>query len=131
MTDKKTGVFENKFRKILNYATWVLVAILLFSAFKNIGKVINIRRQVEEERTKVEKLEKENAILMTRIAESQESEYIEEQIRNRLGFVKGGETKVILPDEDVVRSFAPSLDMDTDFLPDPNWVKWLHLFISK
>lgn len=128
MSDRKSEAFRFKFKKLLAYAIWILVAILLFSTVKNINRVISIRKQVEEKRRKVEKLEADNAKLQVQIAETQGSEYIEKQIRNKLGLTKEGEVMVVLPDEEIVRSFAPPHTVEEESLPVPNWEKWVHLF---
>lgn len=128
MSDKKTEVFRLNFKRFLGFATWVLIAILVISTIKNINRVINIKKQVEEERKKVEKLEADNAKLQERIMETQGSEYIEKQIRNKLGLAKTGEAIVVLPDEEIIKSFAPPNTVDEETLPDPNWVKWRKLF---
>lgn len=128
MSNKKSDFFNLKFKRLLGFAVWVLVAILLFSTAKNINRMMSIRKQVEEERKKVEKLEADNTKLQAQIAETQGSEYIERQIRNKLGLTKAGEVVVVLPDEEIVKSFAPPDTVEEDTLPDPNWVKWKKLF---
>ena len=42
---------------------------------------------------------------------------------------KEGEIVVILPDPETVRKFAPSIYTEEEPLPDPNWKKWLKLFL--
>ncbi|MGA3291570.1 MAG: septum formation initiator family protein [Candidatus Microgenomates bacterium] len=117
-----------KGKKILGYAIWVLVAILLLSTVRNIQKVIAIRAEVEKERQKVSKMEADNAALQAQIAQTQGSEYIEKQIRDKLGLVKRGEAIVILPDDDTLRKLAPPEPTEEETLPDPNWKKWEKLF---
>lgn len=127
--DKKSSISKHKIRKILIYAAWILVAMLVVSTFKNINRVIGIRKQVAQEKAKVEKIQKENEELQTQITEAQSQEFIDKQIRDRLGLTKAGETIVILPDEQIVRSMAPSMEDDEKIFLDPNWKKWVKLFI--
>lgn len=128
MSDKKMEVFRIKFKRILGYATWALVILLVISATKNINKVMNIRKQVEIERQKVEKMQADNAKLQAQIAEAEGTDFIDKQIHDRLGFTKTGETVVVLPEDSIVKSLAPVQTPNEDTLPDPNWMKWKKLF---
>lgn len=116
-------------RKIIGIATWVLIIILLISTAKNLQKVAGIRSAVQAEKAKVEKMKEENAALQAQITQIQSPEFIEGQIRNKLGLVKPGEAIVVLPDADILRKLAPQMPVDVETLPDPNWKKWIHLFI--
>lgn len=129
MADKKPEALKHKFRKLLGYATWVLVALLLISSVKNINRVVSIRKQVEVERERVEKMQADNAKLQAQITEAQGSDFIDKQIRDKLGLTKEGEAIVVLPDESIVKSLAPPLTTNAETLPDPNWKKWEKLFI--
>jgi cell division protein FtsL len=117
-----------KAKKILGYAIWVFVVILLISTIRNINSVRNIQSQVDSEKLKVEKMKEENAQLQAQINQAQSSDYIEKQIRNELGLSKPGEAIVVLPDPDVIRKLAPITPVEEDTLPDPNWVRWEKLF---
>ena len=128
MKNKKLGLLEVKFKSVLGYTIWFLTVLLLISTVRNIGRVINIRKQVEVERQKVEKMQADNVKLQVQIAEAQGQDFIEKQIRNKLGLTKEGEAMVVLPDESIVRSLAPSLTSEEETLPDPNWKKWEKLF---
>lgn len=128
MTDKKLEAFKIKFKKVLGYATWVLVILLIVSAVKNINKVMGIRKLVETERQRVEKMQAENAKLQAQIAEAEGTDFIDKQMHDKLGFTKTGETVVVLPEDSIVKSLAPTQTSDEDTLPDPNWVKWKKLF---
>lgn len=128
MSEKNLEAIKAKFGKFLGYATWVLIVMLLISTIRNINRVISIRKQVESERIKVEKMKADNAKLVAQINETQGSDFIEKQIRDKLGLTKSGEAVVVLPDESVVKSFAPPSIISEDVLPDPNWRKWMKLF---
>ena len=128
MKKGKIAMFGDKAKKLLGYGIWVLAVVFMVSTAKNINRVLRINREVEDEKEKIEKMQAENAELAAKIAETQGSEFIEKQIRDRLGFAKPEETVVIMPDEDVVRKLAPPKATLQDTLPDPNWKKWTHLF---
>lgn len=127
-----TKIIENvktKAKRLLGVATWVLALLLLLSTIKNIGRVGNINSAVQKEKNKVEKMKQENALLEAQIAQTQGSFFIEKQIRDKLGLVKEGEAIVILPDTEILRKLAPQMPVEENTLPDPNWKKWLKLFI--
>ena len=124
----KTKELPNWLKKVVGYATWVLVALLLVSTVRNIQKVRSIRAQVEKERQKVEKMQVDNTKLEEQVAEAQGSEFIEKQIRDKLGLVKPGEAIVVLPDPEILKKLAPQEISEEDVLPDPNWKKWEKLF---
>ena len=117
------------FRKIVGYGGLLLVILMLASIARNIGKVIVIREEVAKERERLERFEKENERLQKKITETQSDEFIEKQIRDKLGLVKEGEIVVVLPDEETLRSLAPKIEVEQDSLPDPNWKRWLKLFL--
>jgi cell division protein FtsB len=126
--DKKLETIKLKFKSLWGYVIWIIVIILVFSIIKNINRVLNIRKQVQIERQRVEKMQAENVGLQAKINQAQGQDFIDKQIRDKLGLTKEGEAIVILPDESIVRSLAPSVSTNQDTLPDPNWKKWKKLF---
>lgn len=120
---------KSKAKILLSLATWVLVLLLLISTIKNIGRVRNIEGAVQKEKDTVEKIKEENARLEAQIAQTQGSAFIEKQIRDKLGLAKFGEAIVVLPDVEILKKLAPQTPVEENTLPDPNWKKWLKLFI--
>lgn len=120
---------KGKFEKLKGYLMLLLALVLVISIARNIEKVFQIRRQVEDVRQKIEKQKAENDEIAKKVAETGGPEFVERQVRDKLGLVKAGETIVVLPDADTVRSLAPKPPTENDDLPDPNWKKWLKLFI--
>jgi cell division protein FtsB len=118
-----------KAKKLIGMATWILVFFLLISTIKNIGRVGSINSTVQKEKEKIEKMREENTQLEAEIAQTQGEAFIEKQIRDRLGFAKEGESIVILPDSEILRKLAPQIALEENTLPDPNWKKWLKLFM--
>lgn len=127
--DRKNEPVKRKFKKLLGYAAWILIIIFLASTVKNVERVISIRKQVNAEKMKIDKMQADNAKLQAQITEAQSQNFIDKQIRDKLGLTKVGEVMVVLPDELVVKSLAPQAPTDEELLPDPNWRKWLKLFI--
>ncbi len=119
------------FGRVWGYAVWVLILILTISVIRNVRKAISIRSEIAREQTKVDKIKEENARLEREILQTQSGAFIEKQVRDRLGLVKEGEATVVLPDEEILRRLAPQIPPESHTLPDPNWKKWIQLFISK
>jgi cell division protein FtsB len=117
------------FKKVVGYGMLVLFIFMGVAVIRNIGKVASIRGEVSKEREKIERLKVENEELQKRIAQTQSDEFVERQIRDKLGLIREGEIVVVLPDEGLLRSFSPKINIDEDSLPDPNWKKWLKLFL--
>ena len=120
---------KEKIGKLGGWLALILSALLLLSVVGNIRKVISIQSQVQEGKQKIEKLKKENEELIGKIKQNQGPEFVEKQVRDKLGLIKEGERVVVLPDEDILRKLAPRVPQEEDTLPDPNWEKWLKLFI--
>ena len=118
-----------KFGKVAGYGIWLIILLLSLSVARNMAKVVSIRKDVQAEKEKIVKMQKENQDLESQISGMQSPDFIEKQVRNKLGLVRSGEAVVILPDEATLRKLAPVIDDSDDILPDANWQKWLKLFI--
>lgn len=126
---KLTENIKKKLYRLAGWGIWVLIILLSFSLIRNIGTAARIKSEVEAEQARLTKMQEENAKLQAQIAEAQGQDFIEKQIRDKLGLVKNGETIVVLPDTEVLRKLAPLAPSDTEALPDPVWKKWLKLFL--
>src|SRR3990172_6863015 len=120
---------KQKFKNIGSYALILLALLLAVSTIRNVGKAIRIRDDVQKERERVAKIEEENAKLRQQVELIQGTDFIEKEVRNKLGLVREGEAVVVLPDEETLRKLAPKTADEAEVLPDPNWKKWLKLFI--
>jgi cell division protein FtsB len=116
------------FGKIGIYAIWGLILILALSVFKNIGRTAQISNQIRTEKAKLSKIQADNNKLVEELAQTQNPNFIEKEIRNKLGLGKAGEAIVVLPDAEILRKLAPQTPSEVDTLPDPNWLKWKKLF---
>lgn len=114
---------------VLNFIFFAVVAILCVSTIRNVGKIFSIKAEIEKKKIKVARIDEENKRIEMEIAKAQSPEFIERQVRDKLGLVKEGETVVVLPEIEEVKKLAPRLDLEEDYLPDPNWRKWLKLFM--
>lgn len=129
MSRKFTENLKKRFGKLAGWGLWFLILILAVSLIKNIGDSTRVKAEIASEAARVAKMEKENRELEAKIAQTQGADFIEKEIRNKLGLVKEGEAVVILPDKELLKKLAPPESSQDDVLPDPNWKRWLKLFI--
>ncbi len=118
--------------KIQRYVRLISVVIVLGLFISLIGNVVSIRRaqyKITEAELRVEKLKNEHEELSAQLESVENDEYIEAQLRDKLGMAKEGEVVLIMPSDDIVRRLAPSQEEYEPVLPDPNWKKWLNLFM--
>lgn len=76
----------------------------------------------------VYKLEIKNKELKRKLKEIQSPLFIEEQVRNKLGLGKAGETIVIIPDEkikQILGAYESAIPVRL-----PNWLGWLRVFFK-
>lgn len=75
----------------------------------------------------VYKLEIKNKELKKQLAKVGSVEYLEEEVRNRLGLAKKGETLVVIPEEKLKAVLGASQSAVVRF---PNWLGWLKVFFK-
>lgn len=114
--------------KFIGYGLWTLVLILVVTLTGSINRMTIVKKEIQARKMAISKIESENRELERKIIEAQSQEYIEKEIRNKLGLAKEGEVVVVLPDVDTLRKIAPEFT-DEDLKPDPNWKKWMMLFM--
>lgn len=128
--DKKAAErVKTKLGKLGGYVIWFFVAILALSLVKNLNRVSRIRKQVEAEKASIEKMVRENTELNAQMARTVTADFLEKEVRNKLGLAKEGEAIVVLPDPEILKKLAPKITTEAATLPDPNWRRWLKLFI--
>ncbi len=129
----RKNLFWDKFKvKLKSYYIYVglfLGFLFLLSLIRNVSKIADAEKRISKAQERVEKLRRENEETERRLAEVKGEEYIEKQLRDKLGLAKEGEIVVVLPDEETLRKIAPGVPEEEDVLPDPTWKKWLKLFL--
>lgn len=73
------------------------------------------------------KLEAKNKQLKKKLSQIQSPAFIEEEIRNKLGLAKIGETMVIIPEEKLKSVLGASQLAQVRL---PNWLGWLKVFFK-
>lgn len=117
-----------KLKSYYIYVGLFLGFLFLLSLIRNISKIAKAGKRIDKAESRLGKLRKENEEMERKLAEVKSEEYIEKQLRDKLGLAKEGEIVVVLPDEETLRKIAPSVPEEEDVLPDPTWKKWLKLF---
>lgn len=125
----ETKGLKKIFQKYSFYIGLGVLIMLVMSLLGNISRIKNVNLKIEKEKEKVEELRQENEELQKDLEFVQSEEYIEKQLRDSLNLAKEGEIVVILPEPEIVKKFAPRVDEEEEILPNPNWRKWMRLFL--
>lgn len=118
--------------QLSKYQKYIVIGLILFlglSLVRSASKISVAKKRVAAAQEKVEKLKKEQEELEKKVAAVQSPEYVESQLRDKLGLAKEGEKIIVLPDDETLIKLAPVVPEEEDTLPDPNWKKWLKLFL--
>ena len=124
-------IFQAASKKLKRYSglfVLFLCFILLWAFLKNVARMNRVRENVEEAEGRVGKLKQEGEELEAKLEVVKGEEFVEKQLRDKLGLAKEGEIVIILPEDEIVRKFAPKQTREEEVLPDPNWKKWIKLF---
>lgn len=128
MLDKLLERLGGKLQTYVKYFYLLLILLMVTSLVRNVLRARGASGRIEEARLRVEKLERENGDLVTRLDTVQGDEFREKQIREGLGLAKEDEIVMVLPEPEILRSLAPRTFEEEATLADPNWKKWLNLF---
>ena len=110
------------------YLGLLLLIGLATSLIKSYQKAGRTKAAIEKEKAKIEELKRENATLEEDLVRVKSAEYIEKQLRDKLGLARTGEIVLVLPDAETLKKLAPKLEEEEEVLPDPPWKKWRNLF---
>jgi len=109
-------------------ASVVFFLILVSSLIKSLKRINEGKALVKRNEAKLEKIQKENERLEEQLKIIQSDEFVEKQLRNKLGLVKEGEIVVVLPEADIVKKLSPIIPEEEEVKPKPNWQRWIELF---
>lgn len=126
--EKRQNSFKTKLKRYSKYFFLLLAFLFLVSLVRNVLKITEAKKSIDEARASVSKLTKENSDLKEKLLAVQSESYTEKQLRDKLGMAKEGETIVVLPDKEAIRQIAPKVEEEEEVLPDPIWRRWLKLF---
>ncbi len=109
-------------------ASLAVFAILASSMVKSIKRIQIGNQIIEKTKVKINKVEEENKRLVEQLKTVQSQEYLEKQLRDKLGLAKEGEIILVLPEADIVRKLSPQIPKEEEAKPKPNWQKWWEMF---
>ena len=119
-------------RKIVNImglvGSLLVFLILASSLVKSIRRIKEGNAVIEKTKVRLEKINEENNKLSNQLQITQSDEFMEKQLRDKLGLAKEGEIILILPEPDIVRKLAPIIPEEEEIKPKTNLEKWIDLF---
>lgn len=120
---------NSKIVNIMGLVASSAIFIILISSFAKSIKRIKIGDSViEKTKVKINKVEEENKKLEEQLKIVKSEEYLEKQLRNKMGLAKEGEIVLVLPEADIVRKLSPQIPEEEEIKPKSNWQKWLEMF---
>ena len=112
-------------KKIALALILVIIGLFAYSLITRTMEAVKSGEKLSQSADIVYKLESQNKILKKKLSEVQSQDFIEEEVRNKLGFVKKGETVVVIPEEKLKLILGVSSSAQVRL---PNWLGWLKVF---
>lgn len=109
-------------------ASIVVFMILISSLFKSVARIRVGNAVIEKTKVKIEKSEAENQKLADQLKITESEEFMEKQLRDKLGLAKEGETILVLPEPEIVKKLSPQIPIEEEIKPKSNLQKWVDLF---
>lgn len=109
-------------------ASIIVFLILVVSFVKSVKRINEGNDLIQKSQSKLMKAEEENKKLEEQVKIVQSDEFIEKQLRNKLGLVKEGEMVIVLPEAEIVKKLSPVIPEEEVIRPKPNWQRWWELF---
>lgn len=109
-------------------ASVIIFLILVSSLIKSVKRIREGQALIKKNEARLEKIKQENTKLADQLEIIQSQEYLEKELRNKLGLVREGEIVVVLPEAEILKKLAPQIPEEEEIKPKPNWLKWVELF---
>ncbi|MCR4306256.1 MAG: septum formation initiator family protein [Candidatus Daviesbacteria bacterium] len=103
----------------------IIVLIIAYNLVRQIMESVKSGERLSESAEAVYKLEIKNRVLKEKLSQIKSQDFLEEEIRNRLGFAKAGETVVVIPDDKLKLVLGVNSPAQIRL---PNWLGWVKLF---
>ncbi|OGZ29632.1 MAG: hypothetical protein A2562_03935 [Candidatus Nealsonbacteria bacterium RIFOXYD1_FULL_39_11] len=115
---------------------WLFLLILLVfgvSLVSVVVRVYRINRELAQKTQVLEEKKREEARVVSLSEYLKSDEFIEGEIRDKLGYTREGEVLLILPPNDVLLKLVNlNWEIEGDIKkPIPNWKKWYETFCQK
>jgi len=115
-------------KKSARFIVLLLLIPLCISAFRNYTKLHKAQETINKARQESETLQKEQDDLQNQLSQAESQEFVEKQLRDKLGLAKEGEVVIVLPDESELKKLVPPRQEEEQYMPEANWRKWKTLF---
>lgn len=119
---------KSKFALIKDNFLLFLAAVVILAALNTFIKSIGREDRIKTTVQKLETLKKEQESLLQTRRKVETKEFIEKEVREKLGLAKPEEVVVVLPKEEVLRRLAPLTDEEEEKMNIPIWRRWVELF---
>lgn len=103
----------------------ITVLIVAYNLITQIMEAVKSGDRLSSAADVVYKLEVKNKALKDKLSEIQSPEFIEQEIRNKLGFARKGETVVVIPEDKLKLVLGTSSSAQIRL---PNWLGWIKVF---
>lgn len=113
-------------KKLVSGLILVFVIFTIVSLARNVYNLVQTGKQLEKTEKKIQGLKQDQGNLKKDLDRVESDQFIEEEARKKLNYVKGEEVVVILPKENT--------DQQQETLnkkPLSNWQKWLNLLFGE
>lgn len=125
---RKTSLLVGKDVRL--YVLAILVFLFLLSLFRNVKRLLKVEDDISSIESQVSDLELKKADLEQKKQMVEGEKYIEKELRDKLGLAKEGEIVLVLPEESIVRRFAPSGVFEESGEVLPRWRRWFNLLVK-
>lgn len=119
---------KQKLQKLTGIIFLAGIVLLSLSVMRNYVRLQRAKATINEARVKLQKMQTEENELNDQIARAESTEFIEKQLRDKLGMAKEGEVVLVLPDEGEIKKLAPPRREEEEYEQKSNWEKWKELF---
>ncbi len=114
--------------KKISFGFIILVSILFaYNLITRTMEAVKSGERLSKSADIVYKLEAQNKLLKEKLTEVKSPDYIEAEVRNKLGFVKKGETVIVIPEEKLKLVLGAS---QSAVIRLPNWLGWFKVFFK-
>ena len=110
--------------KVTGYLLIVLGLVLVIRTAGNVYRLWKAGERLEKATWELSQAEEKNKQLTEQVREAKTPEFMERQVREKLGYGREGEVVLIIPEE-----VAPPFAKATEGL-QPNWVRWRKLYLG-
>ncbi len=112
-------------KKIVIGLIVLVLLVITYNLIKQIMEATKSGERLSQAADGVYQLEVKNKALKEKLIQIQSPQFIEAEVRNRLGLAKAGETVVVIPEEKLKTVLGASSSAQIRF---PNWLGWLKVF---